>query len=91
VKKRFSEEQIIGFLREAHQTMTRHQVRRVVVETSACVGSSRRTGRFAAGHIVHFILRDVMNDKERQEAFIRNSTLEWTIVRPARLSNERHG
>jgi uncharacterized protein YbjT (DUF2867 family) len=68
--------------------MIRHRIRRIVVESSACIGSSRRTGRFGAGHLVHLMLRDVMHDKERQEAFVRGSTLDWTIVRPVRLSDK---
>jgi putative NADH-flavin reductase len=67
--------------------MTRHEVRRIVVESSACVGNSRRTGRFGAGHFVHRLLHDVMDDKEQQETFIRDSALDWTIIRPVRLSS----
>ena len=35
--------------------------------------------------IVWFYFRD----KERQEALIRNSALDWTIVRPGQLTNGR--
>ena len=67
--------------------MARHAVRRIVVESSACVGDSRRTGRSGAGSVVPFVLRDVMNDKERQESHLRESAAEWTIIRPVRLFN----
>jgi len=69
------------------RAMLTHAVRRIVVESSACVGTSRHTGKFGAGFIVHLLLHKVMDDKERQEAFVRDSTLDWTIIRPVRLSN----
>ncbi len=28
-----------------------------------------------------------MDDKERQETFVRDSALDWTIIRPVRLSS----
>ncbi len=34
-----------------------------------------------------FILRQVFADHERQEALVRNSTLDWTIVRPGALTD----
>ena len=37
--------------------------------------------------IFPIILRDELADKERQEALIRMSNLDWTIVRPSRLSD----
>lgn len=67
--------------------MTHHAVRRLVVETSAGVGSSRKDGKFGAGTVIRFFLRDVMEDKEHQEISVRESTLDWTIFRPVKLSN----
>src|SRR5450756_1115809 len=67
------------------RAMLTHAVRRIVVESSACVVTSRHTGKFGAGFIVHLLLHKVMDDKERQEAFVRDSTLDWTIIRPVRL------
>ena len=67
--------------------MLRHGVRRIVVETSAGIGESRRTGRFGAAAIIRLLLRDVMADKERQEATLRASAVDWTIIRPVRLSD----
>ena len=68
-------------------SMVRHSVDRLIVETSLAVGSSRADARFGAAAMVRWALRDVMNDKERQEAIVRDSDLDWTIVRPARLTN----
>jgi uncharacterized protein YbjT (DUF2867 family) len=62
------------------------QVRRLVVLSSASVGESRATGRLGMGHVVHTLLRDVMDDKERQEALVRASDTRWTILRPARFN-----
>lgn len=67
--------------------MARSNVRRIVVESSAGVGESRAAGRFGSSFVLHLLLGDVMADKERQEALVRGSTLDWTIVRPAKLNN----
>jgi len=66
--------------------MNKYGVRRAVVETSTSIGSSRHTGRFGIASIVRLVLRDVMNDKEIQEQHLRDSGLDWTIVRPVRLN-----
>ena len=63
------------------------RVRRIVVESSAGVGESRAAGRLGSSFVLHLLLGDVMADKERQEALVRNSNLDWTIVRPAKLDN----
>ena len=62
------------------------RVQRLVVLSSAGVGESRATGRLGMGRIVHAVLRDVMDDKERQEALVRASSTRWTILRPARFN-----
>lgn len=69
------------------EAMARHRVRRIVVESSTSVGESRKAGRFGAATIVRLFLREVMDDKERQDAIVKSSGLDWTIVRPAKLSN----
>ena len=67
--------------------MDRHGVRRIVVESSTSVGESRKAGRWGAAAIVRLFLREVMDDKERQDEILKGSGLDWTIVRPAKLSN----
>ena len=69
------------------EAMARHRVRRIVVESSTSVGESREAGRLGAATIVRLFLSDVMDDKERQDAILKSSGLDWTIVRPAKLSN----
>jgi uncharacterized protein YbjT (DUF2867 family) len=61
-------------------------IKRLVVLSAAGVGESRRTGRYLIGHLVHRVLRQVVDDKERQEAIVRTSGLRWTILRPVRFN-----
>lgn len=60
-------------------------VRRLVVESSAPCGESAATGRWPAPWVVRTVLREVMADKEVQEAAVRASGLDWTIVRPVKM------
>lgn len=60
---------------------------RLVVESSASVGDSYAAGVLGAGFIVRLALRQVMADKELQEAAIRASACDWTIVRPVKLTH----
>lgn len=59
---------------------------RLVVESSVSVGESYDKGRFGAGFIVKFALKELMADKEKQEAAVKQSHCDWTIVRPATLT-----
>lgn len=69
------------------QAMSNNNCRRIVAETSTSVGESRYTSSLGAAAIIRTILKDVMEDKERQETAIRASNTDWTIVRPVRLTN----
>lgn len=69
------------------EAMSSHQCRRIVVESSTSVGESRYTGILGAAALVRTVLRGVMEDKELQEAALRASNADWTIVRPVRLTN----
>lgn len=69
------------------EAMTAAGVRRLVVVSSASVGESRGTGRFPAPWVLRTLLREVMADKEIQEAAVRGSGLDWTIVRPVKMTN----
>jgi NAD(P)H-binding len=53
------------------------------------VGESYHTGSFGAGFLVKLALKEVMADKEEQEAAVRESDCDWTIVRPATLTFKR--
>lgn len=73
-------------------------VRRLVIVSSLGVGESRGNLPFLVRAVlVPLFLRHAFADHERQEACVRESGLEWTIVRPAaltdgpRTSRYRHG
>ncbi len=66
-------------------------VSRLVLLGAAGVGNSVAAGALGLGRWLHWLLPDVMADKERQEALVRGSALHWTVLRPARLSHARSG
>lgn len=79
-------------------SMKTHNVRRLVCETSLGVGDSvGRLGLYYTLFVIPFILPFYYLDKHRQEHVIRNSGLDWIIVRPGVLTNRpargayRHG
>jgi len=78
--------------------MKRRRVDRLVCETSLGIGDSfGRLGLYYTLFTVPFILPFYFWDKTRQEAVVRRSGLDWTIVRPGALNNQprrgrvRHG
>ena len=73
-------------------------VRRLVCQTTLGVGESSGNLDFFWKHVMFgFLLRDAFADHEQQEAHVRRSALDWTIVRPAaftdggRTGDYRHG
>jgi putative NADH-flavin reductase len=63
-------------------------VRRFISQSSLGVGESRSNlGIFTRYIIVAIFLRHAFADHERQEAVIKQSSLDWTIVRPPHLTN----
>ncbi len=69
------------------EAMRRHGVRRLVVETALGVGDSWwQMGMYYTLVVKVFILPFYFFDKGRQEALIRGSGLDWTIVRPGALN-----
>ena len=73
--------------------MAEHGVRRLVALSSWGAGESRsRMPLPFRLFVVPLLLRTELADKARQEALIRASTADWTIVRPSRLTDgERTG
>jgi putative NADH-flavin reductase len=70
------------------QAMERHGVKRFICESSLGVGDSRgQLGWVFNIFIIPLLLRKVFQDKEVQEQYIQQSSLEWVIVRPAALTN----
>jgi putative NADH-flavin reductase len=65
-------------------------VGRLVCITGIGAGDSRGHGGFFYDKILQpLMLKAIYADKDRQEAVIRGSELDWTIVRPAMLTNGR--
>ncbi|MDT5204785.1 MAG: hypothetical protein QOD34_1421 [Mycobacterium sp.] len=68
--------------------MSRAGVRRLVCISALGVGDSRNHGGFVFDRLFQpLLLGPAYKDKERQEAAIRASSLDWVIVRPAMLTN----
>jgi putative NADH-flavin reductase len=63
-------------------------VERLVCITGLGAGDSRGHGGFLFDRLVMpLLLRNVYADKDRQEAIVRQSNLDWTLVRPMVLTN----
>ena len=70
--------------------MTRHGVRRLVCITGMGAGDSRGHGGFLYDRLIlPLLLHNVYRDKDRQEALIRASSLDWVIVRPTLLNDDK--
>jgi putative NADH-flavin reductase len=70
------------------QAMVAHGVRRIVCVTGIGCGNSRGHGGFLYDRIVlPYVLRTIYEDKDRQEAVLRESGLDWIAVRPAFLTD----
>ncbi len=63
-------------------------VRRIVCVTGVGAGDSRGHGGFLYDRLWRpYMLKAMYDDKERQEALVAASGLDWTIVRPGFLTN----
>jgi putative NADH-flavin reductase len=70
--------------------MEKHGVRRLICETSLGVANSRgRLGLYYTLFVIPFIVYFYFKDKELQEKYIAESSLDWVIVRPGILTNGR--
>jgi len=70
------------------EAMRRHAVRRFVCETALGISDAWwQMGLYYTLFVRPFILPLYFWDKTRQEAIIRASDLDWTIVRPGALTN----
>jgi putative NADH-flavin reductase len=79
--------------REIVEAMRRHGVRRLVCVTGAMIGHPRdRLVGWVYPLMARLLPRSqrrVLADRRRQEEIVAQSRLDWTLVRPPRLSNER--
>jgi putative NADH-flavin reductase len=68
--------------------MAKHGVRRLICVTGIGAGDSRGHGGFLYDSILlPLFMKTVYDDKDRQEAQLRASDVDWTIVRPGPLTN----
>lgn len=71
------------------EAMRRAGVRRLVVVTGIGAGDSRGHGGFIYDRLLQpLAIGAIYEDKDRQEALVRASALDWTIVRPGFLTDE---
>ncbi|MGJ4908375.1 NAD(P)-dependent oxidoreductase [Bradyrhizobium sp. HKCCYLS2033] len=74
------------------KAMKAEHVARLVAITGIGAGDSRGHGGFVYDRLIlPLLLRNVYADKNRQEAVIRDSGLDWLIVRPAMLNDKPGG
>ncbi len=70
------------------EAMKKYSCRRLICVTGIGAGDSRNHGGFFYDRIINpLLLKNLYADKDRQETIIRNSGLEWLIVRPGFLTN----
>ena len=84
--------------RQIVQAMEQAGIRRFICQTTLGAGDSWGSLNFYWKYIMFgMILRNVFADHERQEGYVRQSHLDWTIVRPGafvegeRTAQYRHG
>ena len=69
--------------------MKAEQVSRLVCITGMGAGDSAGRGGFLFDNLIFpLLLRKVYADKDRQEAVVRDSGLDWILVRPSVLNNK---
>ncbi|MGY3454016.1 NAD(P)-dependent oxidoreductase [Bradyrhizobium sp. USDA 4353] len=69
--------------------MKAENVSRLVAITGIGAGDSRGHGGFVFDKVIFpLLLKKVYADKDRQEAIVRDSGLDWVLVRPSVLSNK---
>lgn len=70
--------------------MKAEQVSRLIAVTGLGAGDSKGHGGFLFDNLIYpLLLRKVYADKNRQEAIIHGSDVDWTIVRPSILNNKQ--
>lgn len=68
--------------------MKRHSVGKLICVTGIGAGDSKGHGGFFYDRIINpLLLKTIYEDKDRQEALVHDSQLQWVIVRPGFLTN----
>ena len=74
--------------RNVLEAIRQHGVRRLLCITGIGAGDSKGHGGFLYDRLFNpLLLKTIYEDKNRQEALIRESDTDWTIVRPSLLTN----
>ena len=72
------------------RAMKKNAVKRLICQSGLGIGKSRDILPFHyRAFILPLILRNVFADHEVQEQYIKNSGLDWVIVRPANLTDKQ--
>lgn len=70
-------------------SMKRHNVQRLICMTGIGAGDSKGHGRFLYNNVIQpLILGRIYTDKNRQEEAVKESNLNWTIVRPSEFTDK---
>jgi putative NADH-flavin reductase len=70
------------------RAMEKHKVKKLIFESSLGVGDSKgKLGLYYTLFVIPFIIFFYYRDKELAERYIRESSLDWTIVRPGQLTD----
>jgi len=70
------------------QAMQQQKVKRLICQTTLGMGESYAVLNFYWKFIMFgLLLRAVFNDHKKQEAIVKNSSLDWTIVRPSAFND----
>jgi putative NADH-flavin reductase len=73
------------------EAMKKSSCRRLLCVTGIGAGDSRGHGGFFYDKIINpLLLKTGYEDKDRQEAIVRQSDLDWEIIRPGFLTNGPH-
>ncbi|XGW00244.1 MAG: NAD(P)-dependent oxidoreductase [Leptolyngbya sp. BL-A-14] len=73
------------------EAMNQSSCRRLLCVTGIGAGNSRGHGGFLYDKIINpLLLKRIYEDKDRQEAIVQQSDLEWEIIRPGLLTNGPH-
>lgn len=63
-------------------------IRRFICQTTLGCGESIKNLNFVWKHIMFgWLLKDAYRDHEQQEQYVRGSSLDWTIIRPAAFTD----
>jgi putative NADH-flavin reductase len=74
--------------RNVLEAMHQLGVRRLIVITGIGAGDSKGHGGFLYDWLFKpLLLKTIYEDKDRQESLIKNSEIDWTIIRPGFLTN----